>query len=82
MKNSENPVRNIIPSQLKILSQTGGTASSVMYFLETSLKLTIAIIGAIKKEIVVAKSTRNFRLFPNCQMIKNAPTITTINEPI
>ena len=82
MKNMENPVRKTIPIQLKAFNQIGGIASSETYFLLTSLKLIIAITGAIRKEIVVAKSTRNFRFLPNCQMIRNAPIITSIKEPI
>ena len=52
----------------------GGWASLIKYFPVTNLKLKIAIIGAIRKEIAVAKSTSSLSLFSN--------KYTTINEPV
>ncbi|EIJ65051.1 hypothetical protein BD31_I2166, partial [Candidatus Nitrosopumilus salaria BD31] len=44
----------------------------------TSLKLKIAITGAITNDKTVAKSTRSLRLFPNCEITKKEPDAITI----
>ena len=47
------------------------------YLPDTNLKLKIAIIGAIRNETVVAKSTNSFNLFSNRKITKRAPTTIT-----
>ena len=54
----------------------GGCKSFAKYLPVTNLKLKIAIIGAIRKETVVAKSTSSLRLSPNCKTtIKEKETV-------
>jgi hypothetical protein len=63
-KQAAKPTRNRIPAQLNNLSQNLGLYSGPIYLPVTNLKFTIAITGAIRKLIVIAKSTKDFRCFP------------------
>ena len=59
------PDKNTIPAALRTFSKTDGWNSFPRYFPVTSLKLKIAMIGAITKDNTVAKSTSSLRLLPN-----------------
>ena len=74
IKNTAKPLRKIIPIKLRILSQIAGCDCLSKYLPDTSLKLKIAITGAIRNETVVAKSTNSFNLFSNRKITKRAPT--------
>ena len=74
MKNIAKPIKNMIPIMLKIFNHLGGCESWDKYFPVTNLKLKIAIMGAMRKETVVAKSTSSFSLSLNWN--------TTTNDPI
>ncbi len=73
MKNIAKPLRNIIPAKLKIFNNIEGWESLLRNLPVTSLKLKIAITGAIRNDKTVAKSTSSFRLFSNWNMITSAP---------
>ncbi len=62
-----------MPTKLKIFNQIDGWADLSRNFPVTSLKLKIAIIGAIPKERTVAKSTKSLRFPANCKTITKDP---------
>ena len=77
IKNSANPDKNMIPAKLKIFSNIEGWASFARCFPVTSFKLKIAIIGAIRNDNTVAKSTSSFRLLLNSKIMNTAPIAIT-----
>ncbi len=77
MKNIAKPLRNIIPTKLKIFNNIEGWDSLLRNLPVTSLKLKMAITGAIRNDKTVAKSTSSFRLFSNWNTITSAPVAIT-----
>ena len=62
----EKPVKKTIPIQLRIFIHRGGTASFGRCFFPTNRKLTMAITGAKRNEMVVAKSISCLNPFGSC----------------
>ncbi len=73
MKNNAKPVKNIIPDMLRPFTYIEGCDSFGKNLPITNLWFNTAIIGATRKDKVVAKSTNSFSLSPNCITIKIAP---------
>ncbi len=55
----------MIPAKLKSFNNIDGWDSFARCLPVTSLKLKMAIIGAIRNDKTVAKSTSSFKLFSN-----------------